>query len=174
MFAARDISPESGCARRREHRHKVLIRARMRAGAFPVDVCISNVSSRGICAITATPPPRGTYVELTDTPLPIVGQVVWSSSRRFGIAVQDSIDLSRLMAHQQARTGGAEQGSLQARTQKAAAGSRDRLSREEGQKTQFLFVVIAAAAATLLIGQLVYTQLSQAADAVAAGLREPR
>ena len=169
MFAARDISPDKGWARRREHRHKVLIRTRMRAGGLPVDVCISNVSSRGVCAITASPPPRGTYVELTDTAFTIVGQVVWSSNRRFGIAVQESIDLRRLVAHQQGAGDAPSQAAAQPRAKKASAGSE--LSREEGQKMQFLVVAIAAAAATLLIGQLVYTQLAQAADAVAAGLR---
>ena len=169
MVAARQISSGSGEARRREHRRKVLIRTRMRAGALPVDVCISNVSSRGLCAMTATPPPRGTYVELTDTPFPIVGQVMWSSSRRFGIAVQDSIDLSRLTA----TTRQAKAEPLQARVSKAKAASRNELSREEGRNREFLFVVIAVAIATLLIGQLVYTQLAEAADAVAEGLSEP-
>src|SRR5262245_47095774 len=167
MFAATDITPADGGARRREHRHKVLIRSRMRAGGLPVDVCISNVSNRGVCAITATPPPRGTYVELTDTPFPIVVKVVWSSSRRCGIAVRDNIDLSRLAAAPAA----AEQASVHARAKKARAASRGQLSREQGLRMQFVFVAIAAAAATLLIGELVYTHLAEAADAVAHGLR---
>lgn len=48
----------------RELRRKVLISARMRTGASWGDVCLLNLSSRGVLAQAAVPPPKGAYIEV--------------------------------------------------------------------------------------------------------------
>ena len=169
MLTAATFSPGSGWVERRDSRHKVLIRARMRAGGLPVEICINNVSSRGICAMTAAPPPRGTYVELLDTAIPMVGKVVWSGNRRFGIAVQDKIDLPRLVAQNPGL--GKPDFATRVAAHKHATAAQEQHSRATGQRFQFFVLGAAVLIAALLIGELVYSYLSHAADAVGVGLQ---
>ncbi|MGF1550276.1 MAG: PilZ domain-containing protein [Sphingomonadaceae bacterium] len=75
----------------REARHEVLVRARMRAGGPPADVCIRNLSSRGMLCIAAQPPSRGTYVEIVAPVTTLTGRVIWSNERRFGIVLREKI-----------------------------------------------------------------------------------
>ena len=81
----------------REDRHKVLIRARMRAGGLPVDACIRDVSSRGMMIQSVAPPPRGTYVEVVTAGQTIVGRVVWDADMRFGISTRDTIRIEMIV-----------------------------------------------------------------------------
>lgn len=78
-------------------RRKVLVRARMRANGPPCDVCIRDISLRGMLLQTGDPPERGTYVEIISTGLPIVGQVVWMKDRRFGVSTRDTIDMAAVV-----------------------------------------------------------------------------
>jgi len=172
MDMAWKISSTNGWVQRREQRHKVLIRARMRAGALPVEVCISDVSPHGVCAITAAAPARGTIVELTDIACPLVGQVVWSSQRRFGIAVRDKIEMGALTAQSPAGTRVRNVTMLPAGGHRPAASQPQ--SRETGRAMQFTFVVTAVATAALLIGNYVYDYLSVATVAVSEALRLSR
>jgi hypothetical protein len=80
----------------REARRKVLVRATMRAGGPRMDVCIRDISSRGIMAQAGAPPPRGTYVDLDCAGHQIVGVVVWSRERRFGIQTRERINVAAL------------------------------------------------------------------------------
>ena len=88
-----------GCAvKAREERRKVLIRARMRSGATWGDVCILNISSRGLQLQAPRPPERGAYVEVRRGPQVIVGRVAWSKQHRFGIRSQDVLFIDSLIA----------------------------------------------------------------------------
>ena len=78
----------------REQRRKVLIRAKMRAGGSPLDVCIRDISAKGLMIQAAAPPPRGTYVEIVGADQTIVGRVVWMKDRRCGIHTCDPIDVT--------------------------------------------------------------------------------
>lgn len=80
----------------REPRRKVLISARMRIGGALVDICIRDISQRGLLAQAATSPSRGTYVEIFWTRHIIVGRVIWNKERRFGIQTQDRMNVSAL------------------------------------------------------------------------------
>lgn len=82
----------------RESRKKVLLRARMRAGATWSDACIVNASSRGFGMQSAQPPTRGTFVEVRKGHHCIVARVVWASGHRFGVRTQDLIDLHAITA----------------------------------------------------------------------------
>jgi len=81
----------------RESRRKVLIRAKMRAGGPRVDVCIRDVSSRGLLIQGSAAPPRGTYVEFTCADQWIVGRVVWGKDRRFGVSTRERVDVGALL-----------------------------------------------------------------------------
>lgn len=82
--------------RRADHRLRVLIRARMRDGARNADVCILDLSQRGLLATTATPPRRGAFVEIVLGTISLVGQVRWASEHRIGISLQDRIDVGAI------------------------------------------------------------------------------
>ena len=60
----------------------------MRTGASWSDVCIRNMSSRGLLIETASPPARGTYVEIRRGSDLIVAQSVWVGDRRCGLRAQ--------------------------------------------------------------------------------------
>jgi len=82
----------------REQRKKVLIRARMRATATWSDVCILNISSRGMQLQASRMPERGTYVEIRRGPHTIIGCVAWAERHRFGIRAQDVLFVDAIVA----------------------------------------------------------------------------
>jgi hypothetical protein len=81
----------------REDRQKVMIKARMRSGAFWHDVCIINVSLRGLGIQAAQPPQRGTYVEICRGTQAIIARVAWSKGHRAGLRSQDAIFIRTLV-----------------------------------------------------------------------------
>lgn len=80
----------------RETRRQVFLRARMRAGGRPMDICIRNISSRGMLLQAAVPPPRGTYIEILFPGQTVVARVVWAKERRFGAHTREAMDLSAI------------------------------------------------------------------------------
>ena len=93
--------------RPRENRHKVVLPARMRAGAGQVDVCIRDISSRGMLIQAGVPPARGTYVEILRPGCSVTGRVVWSKHHKFGIQVRERISIPLMLERRaSARTDG--------------------------------------------------------------------
>ena len=174
MLAAQQILPASNWVERRDPRYRVLIRAKMRAGGLPVDVCIRDVSARGVCVVTNNPPPRGTVVELTGTAVPIVGRVVWANDLRFGIALGARIDVGRLMTQEPGLRAPHETVPLPryAREPIPVARVAER-NRHLGNVFQFCMIAIAGAAAAGMIGQMVYGTLAQASARIEAGFETP-
>lgn len=84
----------SGGLKAREPRQKVMLPARMRVGSAYVDVCIRNISSRGMMLQAASPPPPGTYVEVLRAANNIVGRIVWAKDRRFGVHISDRVNVA--------------------------------------------------------------------------------
>jgi hypothetical protein len=76
----------------------VLIRARMRLTTFWCDVCIVNISSRGLQLQAARPPQRGAFVEIRRGPHVIIGWVAWAKQHRFGIKAQDVLFVDAIIA----------------------------------------------------------------------------
>jgi len=70
----------------------------MRVGVSWNDVCILNVSRRGLGISSAGPPPRGAYVEICRGRMVIVAQVMWAKGRRAGLHSQDVIWVQALVA----------------------------------------------------------------------------
>lgn len=89
-------APRSGL-KDREPRRQIFVRARMRSdGAFS-DVCIRNISSRGMLLQAAVSPPRGSYVEIFCSRHTIVARVVWVQDRRFGVHTRERMDIGALL-----------------------------------------------------------------------------
>lgn len=81
----------------REPRRKVLVKARMRLDGAWGDVCIRDISSRGLLLQGALPPPRGTYIEVFRGRHIIVARVVWTKDRSFGVQAQDRINIDAVV-----------------------------------------------------------------------------
>ena len=86
----------------RETRQKVVLPARMRAGAGQIDVCIRDVSSRGMLIQAGVPPPRGTYVEIMRPGYSVTGRVIWSKHHTFGIQSRDTIRIASVLERRSA------------------------------------------------------------------------
>ncbi len=87
----------NGIYKPREPRQKVLISARMRVGGNYSDVCIRNISPRGMMLQAASPPPVGSYVEILRAAHTVVARVVWINERRFGIHTSDRLNIPAII-----------------------------------------------------------------------------
>ena len=134
--------------RPRDARHSVLIRGRMRADGPFVDVCIRNVSKNGMMLQAPQAPQRGTYVEIRLPEDTVIGQVIWSSDRRFGIKTRDRVPVWKILGKPspiERRSGGAAP-----RMAMAGGGAALRSSssaRATGRSVEFLFLALAITAA---------------------------
>ena len=172
MLATRQILPTNNWVARRDPRYRVLIRAKMRAGGMPVEVCIRDVSARGVCIVSNNPPPRGTVVELAGAAIPIVGKVVWANDLRFGIALGGRIDVGRLLTQPSKVPAPHELVPLPryAREPLPAAQAAER-NRNTGHAFQFVMIALAGAIAAVAIGQIVYDTLTHTSREIEAGFR---
>ena len=162
---------QSGWVERRDDRHKVLIRGRMRAGGLPVDVCIRNISPRGLMAQAGSAPPRGTIIEITDTVVPIVGTVTWSSGGFFGVSLRGRLDLRAFLAGKARAVQATGQDVAPAPRQPARAAARTaEASRTIGSRMQYLFFAASAVAAACGLAQAAYAELANATSQVVQAL----
>lgn len=74
-----------------------MIKARMRNGVSWDDVCILNLSRRGLGIQAAETPARGTYVEICHGTQVIVARVMWAKGHRAGLNSQDAIAVRALV-----------------------------------------------------------------------------
>ena len=74
-----------------------MLNARMRVAATWNDVCILNISTRGVLIQAAEPPARGTYLDLHRGQHAIVGRVVWVDEQRFGVHTQDVLAVEAII-----------------------------------------------------------------------------
>ena len=86
----------------REHREKVMVRARMRVAASWQDVCILNVSLHGLGIQAAQPLARGSYVEIRRGSHVIVARIAWSKGHRAGLRSRDPIFIKPLLREEAA------------------------------------------------------------------------
>lgn len=149
----------------RETRVKVTIRASMRADGPRTDVCIRDISPRGLMMIAAVAPPAGTYVEVTGVNQTIVGRVTWSKDRRFGIRTSDRIDLSAAIFGGAAQASGQE---IASGPQTRPAGARPKDGREKlasnrafGRAAQFIVIAAFAAALSIAMAMAAFDTLSR-------------
>ena len=81
----------------REARRKVVLKARMRLHGAWEDACIRDISSRGLCIQSASPPPRGSYIEIYRGRHVVVARVAWAKGDRFGAYSQDRMNVDAIV-----------------------------------------------------------------------------
>ena len=82
----------------RAPRRQVLFKTLMRIGRFSTEVCIRDISSRGMLLLAHSPPPIGTYVKINVPALDVGGRVVWTGVRRFGINTRERLDVDAVIS----------------------------------------------------------------------------
>jgi hypothetical protein len=165
----------------REPRLKVLIQARMRVEAGRADICIRDISSRGLLLQANAPPPHGTYIEILLPTCTVVARVVWAKDRRFGVATREPMNLSAIINRTSPVNSGtskaaitnAHDGMPAHRQTLAAAEVRQRADRSRRLSARLEFVTIAAFAvgAALFMVSAIYETLSPTFAAVSAILQ---
>ena len=80
----------------RENRTTLMMRARLRDCGGDRDAQIQDASSRGLLMSAAQAPSRGEIVEVFVGSTVLVGQVRWNRGNRFGVVLQDRIDVAAL------------------------------------------------------------------------------
>ena len=141
-----------------EERTKVMVRASIRDEGPRRDVCILDVSTRGLLATTASPPVRGDFIEIEFGGHSLVGHVKWSGQRRFGIVFQDRISVISFLS------GGV--GSIKLPKKRKFANVSEQVvvqtydeSRRNAMLMQLFTVGLAALFAALIIAQIIIETL---------------
>lgn len=137
-----------------EERTQVMIRAIFRSERCESEVCVLDISTRGLSASTAQPPKRGEFVELTVGKNSLVGQVKWSGERRFGVAFRERISVIGAISGAE----GAITLKEQAQARKSAARP-DSSQVSKGRKAEFLIMAAAGATATFFVADFVGSAL---------------
>ena len=156
----------------REPRRTVFVPARMRVGSAWSDVCIRNVSSRGMMLQSDSPPPRGSYVEVRRGTQVVIGRAVWVGGRALGVRTQDRVPIEAIV-NEPRRTAAPSEGERRAdRDRTAAVDAAKRAARSQRFASAFQFAVIAVAGlgAAGLAATKVYEVLSRPAIAIQAAL----
>lgn len=152
--------------RAREHRRKVLIRAKMRAGGLPIDACIRDISSKGLMIQAKVPPPRGTYVEIITPSQTVIGRVVWGKDMRFGIIARDRIHVEMMVAQRPAPGPSAEPQPA-ASLPPAAVARAPAFRRSHARALEFGVLVLFALAMVAAFAAASYQTLSRPFESVA-------
>lgn len=130
----------------REERQKVMITARMRSSASWQDVCILNLSKRGLGIQAPQVPPAGSYVEICRGYHVIIGRVMWAKGHRAGLRAQDPIWIQGLLSDPSVATerqpAAAEAFIERRRVPRTAQKHAE--SRFAGRAMEFTFVALAA------------------------------
>ncbi len=151
----------------------------MRVGAAWADICIRDISSRGLMIQVSAAPPRGTYLELRRGSRVIIGRVMWSKQDRCGIESQERLDVDAILA----APGGAEPvdeaGAGAARNVERRSASRAHeesfeRSRQSSRAFEFICITIFAAAGCMVAFGAVTQFFGEPMAAVERGLGAPR
>ena len=140
-----------------------MIKARMRIGASWDDVCILNISSRGLSMQTAAPPPRGTYLEVRRGDHEIVACVMWANHHRFGVRTQDLLVIDDIISqpdHLAAAPAGTAAGALtpDRRRSPRSAVERHEKSRMVSRAMEFAVMgIFAVSTAVVIFGTVAET-----------------
>ena len=127
-----------------------MIKARMRVSATWNDVCILNISPRGLSMQAAAPPPRGTYLEIRRGAHDITARVVWVNHHRFGVCCQDLLAIDDIIENPEHAPAASAGAALPDRRQAPrSAAVRHEESRLLSRAMEFAVVGIFAASAAL-------------------------
>lgn len=154
----------------RELRRKVIVPARMRAGAGWVDVQIRDISSRGVLIHAATAPSPGAYIEIRRLAHTIIGRTVWTKDGKFGVRTQDRIDVGSILGAKEPGAGFPPERRVEPR--RSAASPADQAHRARRFASAFQYAAIGAASMAVAVGVAMEAQriLQTPLHAVAARL----
>jgi hypothetical protein len=147
----------------------------MRIEGAWADVCIRDISSRGLLLQAVAAPERGNYIEIFRAGHVIIGRVVWKNDRRFGVRTQDRMDIEALvqqplLSTPERRVASARQEfseRISPPRQPSAAGIMDRVEQSRRISAAFQFGLIticgafAAVTAVSLVGKAASAPLAQ-------------
>lgn len=162
--------------RAREPRRKVLIKARMQAGSKWADVCLLNMSSRGLLMHSFAAPPENTYIEVRRGPYVIVARVVWSKDHRFGVRTQDPLPVEALITEHDGSEGtDAAPGSVLSRERRTVSRehsltNKHQRSRLLGRSLEFCSVTAAGISFALIGASMVQAAISDPLSVVTTAL----
>jgi len=139
----------------------------MRAGGPATDVCVRNISSHGMLLLAHEVPAPGTYVEILLPDDVVVGRVMWSSERRFGIRARERIPLHRIVGRQAKQA--AATAVARDRSGPAAAPARGD-ARYAGRSMEFIFLIMCVTTFAVLAAIMAFRLLSSISDRISAHL----
>lgn len=158
----------------REARRKVMIKARMRAGAAWSDALILNLSSRGMLVRADQSLSRGSYLEIRRGPHVIVARVIWARSGRLGVQTQDPLPAEDLISDSSSAAAPARAANTGFQDRRAAprrAEARHESSRRQARVAEFTAIVMLCGIFAAVIGgsvvEVVAKPLEQAKAALA-------
>ena len=154
----------------REPRHKVLVRARIKAGATWHDACILNISSRGMLMQAGVPPVRGSYLEIRRGPVLVVARVMWTKQHRFGVKSQDVLSIDSIVCETPSAAQREDRPTPERRTVGRPSLPTNERSRIQGRIMEYGFAAALAVAAAVFAAGQVYSILARPADAVTVAL----
>ena len=127
----------------REVRRRVLVPARMKQGVTWTDVCIRNMSSRGLHLQVSSPPKPGTYVELRRGDHVIVARVIWSREQECGAQTQDLLPIDQIIQNRASTSSPVSSvGPVDRRAMPRTTTQAHELSRQLSSGIQFGFIVL--------------------------------
>lgn len=80
-----------------EPRVRAMVRARLRDTKGEREVCIIDVSTRGILATAARPPKRAEIIEISLGSNFLTGEVKWAGEHRFGVALRERVSVAAMV-----------------------------------------------------------------------------
>ncbi len=151
----------------------------MRVGAAWADICIRDISSRGLMIQAPAAPPRGTYLELRRGTRVIIGRVMWSKQDRCGIETQDRLDVDAILAGPDGAEPDDEAYAAPAPAVDRRSASRAHeqsfeRSRQSSRAFEFICITIFAVAGCMMAFGAVTQWFGEPMAAVEAGLGAPR
>jgi hypothetical protein len=159
--------------RQREERISVMIPSRMRVSNHWSDVCIRNISSRGLLVASSNPPGLGSYVEIRRGSHIIVARAVWTSGNYCGLRSQEKLPIQRIISEPcRAKRPEVAIDGAPFVERRAAARSRDSLAEREQRSRRFASLFQFAVFGALALGGAgwaatsVYELLAVPAEAV--------
>jgi len=93
----RTLKQQNGL-RHRELRRRVILPARLRLGSQWTDICILNVSSRGLMIQSGQPARQGTIVEVRRERHIITGRVMWRDGGKIGLQCEDRVPVEGILS----------------------------------------------------------------------------
>ncbi len=152
-----------------------MLNARVRIGASWNDVCILDISTRGLMIQATEPPARGAYLDVFRGHQSIVARVVWVDGQRFGLRSQDALPVEDIICPPDASTAAlrravAEGAALERRVSPRATLARHEASRTLSRSIEFGFVVLLGAALGITAFSTVAQALGSPLEQVSASL----